>query len=105
MIDREQIGIRISGLRKKAGMSQAALAEKLGVSAQAVSKWENGNNLPDIDVFRELAWLFNTTIDSIVDGDFSFTENNAKNKLPEKVRALALNPERHKLLQSLAAYC
>ena len=42
MVDREQIGIRISGLRKKAGMSQAALAEKLGVSAQAVSKWENG---------------------------------------------------------------
>jgi len=105
MVDREQIGIRISGLRKKTGMSQAALAEKLGVSAQAVSKWENGKNLPDIDVFRELAWLFNTTIDGIVDGDFTFLENGLKNKLPEKVRALVLNTERAKLLESLAAYC
>ena len=63
MIDREQIGIRIAVLRKKAGLSQQALADKLGVSAQAVSKWEGGKNLPDIDMFRELAWLFRMTID------------------------------------------
>lgn len=42
MIDREQIGMRIGVLRKKTGLSQQALAEKLGVSAQAVSKWESG---------------------------------------------------------------
>ena len=65
MIDREQIGIRIAALRKKAGMSQTALAERLGVSAQAVSKWESGRNLPDIDLFCELAWLFDMTIDKI----------------------------------------
>lgn len=65
MIDREQIGIRIAALRKKSGLSQQALAEKLGVSAQAVSKWESGKNLPDIDLFRELAWIFDMTIDSI----------------------------------------
>ena len=105
MVDREQIGIRISGLRKKAGMSQATLAEKLGVSAQAVSKWENGNNLPDIDVFRELAWLFNTTIDNIVEGDFSFSGNDSRIKLPGNIRALALNTERYKLLESLVPYC
>ena len=52
MIDREQIGIRIAALRKKAGLSQQSLAEKLGVSAQAVSKWEGGRNLPNIDMFR-----------------------------------------------------
>lgn len=62
MIDREQIGIRIAALRKKAGWSQQTLAEKLGVSPQAVSKWESGKNLPDIDVFRELAWLFHMTM-------------------------------------------
>lgn len=105
MVDKEQIGIRISGLRKKSGMSQAALAEKLGVSAQAVSKWENGNNLPDIDVFRELAWLLNTTIDAIVEGDFSFSTNDSKVALPGSVRALALNSERYKFLESLAPYC
>ena len=46
MIDREQIGLRISVLRKKAGLSQAELSEKLGISAQAVSKWESGKNYP-----------------------------------------------------------
>lgn len=105
MVDKEQIGVRISGLRKKAGISQATLAEKLGVSAQAVSKWENGNNLPDIDVFRELAWIFETTIDNIVEGDFSFSEKNVKNKLPGNIRELALNAERSKLLESLVPYC
>lgn len=45
MVDREQIGIRIAALRKKAGLSQTALAERLGVSAQAVSKWESGDSL------------------------------------------------------------
>ena len=44
MLDREQIGLRISVLRKKMGLSQADLAEKLGISAQAVSKWESGGS-------------------------------------------------------------
>lgn len=105
MTDKEQIGIRISALRKKSGMSQTALAEKLGVSAQAVSKWENGNNLPDIDTFRELAWLFNTTIDNIVEGNFTFSQGGTQSTLPDNVRALSSNPERTTLLESLAPYC
>lgn len=66
MIDRQKIGLKISSLRKKAGLSQAELAEKLNVSPQAVSKWESGKNLPDIDTFCELSFLFNTSIDTIV---------------------------------------
>lgn len=105
MIDREQIGIRIGALRKKAGLSQQALAEKLGVSAQAVSKWEGGKNLPDIGLFRELAWLFNMTIDSIVEGDLLFTQKSAQKGLPASVKALLPDEERKKLLQSLVPYC
>jgi len=105
MVDREQIGIRIAVLRKKAGMSQVTLAEKLGVSAQAVSKWENGNNLPDMDVFRELAWLFHTSIDGIVEGDLTFVHNIERAKLPERVLALTSGIERRKFLESLAPYC
>ncbi len=45
MVDREQIGMRIAALRRRAGLSQAALAGKLGISAQAVSKWESGDSL------------------------------------------------------------
>lgn len=105
MIDREQIGIRIAALRKKAGLSQLALAEKLGVSAQAVSKWEGGRNLPDIDLFRELAWIFDMSIDSIVEGDLSFAQKSGVKGLPANVAALAHEPERQKLLRGLAPYC
>lgn len=105
MIDREQIGIRIAALRKKAGLSQQALAEKLGVSAQAVSKWESGRNLPDIDLFRELAWLFQMTIDSIVEGDLLFAQKSVQKALPASVEALFPDTERRKFLQSLATYC
>ena len=104
MVDREQIGIRIAALRKKAGLSQQALAEKLGVSPQAVSKWESGKNLPDIDLFRELAWLFNMTIDSIVDGDLLFTQKSSQKALPASVEALFPDAERCRLLQSFVPY-
>ena len=104
MVDREQIGMRIAALRRRAGLSQAALAGKLGISAQAVSKWESGRNLPDIDLFRELAWLFNMTIDSIVEGDLSFVQKSGQKKLPASVEALIPDAERRKVLQSLALY-
>ncbi len=105
MIDREQIGIRIATLRKKAGLSQQALADKLGVSAQAVSKWEGGKNLPDIDMFCELAWLFHMTIDSIVEGDLLFAQKSVQKELPAGVEALFPDAERRRLLHSLATYC
>lgn len=105
MIDREQIGIRIAALRKKAGWSQQALAEKLGVSPQAVSKWESGKNLPDIDIFRELAWLFHMTMDSIVEGDLLFAQKSGQKALPPNVEALFPDGERRRLLQSFLPYC
>ena len=105
MIDRQKTGLRISALRKKAGLSQAELAEKLGISPQAVSKWESGKNLPDIDTFCELTWLFNTTLDNIVNSELIFGHGNERINLPANVRALAQNSQQRKLLESLAPYC
>ena len=51
----EIIGKRISTRRKKLGLTQEQLAEKAGVTAQAVSKWENGHNLPDIENLQIIA--------------------------------------------------
>ena len=51
----EIIGKRISTRRKKLGLTQEQLAEKAGVTAQAVSKWENGHNLPDIENLQAIA--------------------------------------------------
>ena len=48
------IGKRISEYRKKKNLKQDELAEKLGVSPQAVSKWETGKGLPDASIMKEL---------------------------------------------------
>ena len=88
MIDRQQIGLRISVLRKKAGLSQAELAEKLGISPQAVSKWESGKNLPDIDAFCELSWLFNMSIDSIVKRELISCHSDKRQSGPDNTKTL-----------------
>lgn len=52
--------------RKKSGYTQEQIAEKLGVSRQAVAKWENGDSLPDIENVIALADLYEVTVDYLV---------------------------------------
>jgi transcriptional regulator with XRE-family HTH domain/ubiquinone/menaquinone biosynthesis C-methylase UbiE len=66
MIDKTQVGKRIALLRKRCGMSQAALAERLDISTQAVSKWECGQALPDVDILLELSWLFEMSVNALL---------------------------------------
>ncbi len=60
---------RLANYRKKAGLSQEELAEKLGVTRQAVSKWECGESSPDTDNLIALAKLYNVTIDELIYGE------------------------------------
>lgn len=53
--------------RKKNGLSQEGLAEKIGVSRQAVSKWETGEALPEVTKLKALADTFNVTVDFLLD--------------------------------------
>ena len=62
------IGQYIKYLRKAAGMTQKDLAEKLNVSFQAVSKWENGDTLPDTGILLDLCDALNTTADKLLNG-------------------------------------
>ncbi|MGN0628304.1 MAG: helix-turn-helix domain-containing protein [Oscillospiraceae bacterium] len=62
------LGKRISENRKSLGFTQEELAEKLGVSAQAVSKWENDASCPDILLLPEISKLFGITVDSLLSG-------------------------------------
>lgn len=55
---------------KKSGLSQEAVAEKLGVSRQTISKWETGETLPDIRQSKRLAVLYHITLDELVEYDF-----------------------------------
>ncbi len=60
------IGTRIAALRKAHGYTQEELAEKLGVSGQAVSKWENDISYPDILMLPKIASLFGVTTDELL---------------------------------------
>ncbi len=60
---------RLVELRKNSGYSQEELADKIGVSRQAISKWERGESSPDTDNLIELARLYNVTIDDLINGE------------------------------------
>jgi len=62
----QTIGKRIAENRKRLGLTQDALAEQLGVTAQAVSKWENDQSCPDITMLPKLAEIFGTTTDALL---------------------------------------
>ena len=66
MIDNYKIGNRIALLRREKGLTGESFAEKLGVSPQAISKWENGKNLPETALLPAIAALLGTSIDSIL---------------------------------------
>lgn len=63
------IGKNIAALRKEKNMTQEDLAGALGVSAQAVSKWENENSCPDISLLTQIADLFGVTVDELLRKD------------------------------------
>ncbi len=60
------IGKNITRLRKTANMTQLELAEKLSYSDKSVSKWEQGNGIPDVRILMQIAELFGVTLDDLV---------------------------------------
>ena len=73
-MDSIKVGKLIKELRKKNNLTQAELAQKYGVTYQAVSKWENGLNLPDITLLKEMSKDFNINIDEFLEGELSIHE-------------------------------
>lgn len=63
------IGSNISALRKEMGITQEELANVLGVSAQAVSKWENNSSCPDVSLLTNIADYFSVTVDDLLRAD------------------------------------
>ena len=70
-----KIGKHIKELRNRDGVTQDALAEALGVTGQAISKWENESGYPDIGYITPIANFFNVTIDQLFGHDRSESEN------------------------------
>lgn len=67
-MDVKSVGSQIAGLRKQKGLTQNDLGERLGISFQAVSKWERGETLPDTAILLDLAEVLETTVDCILTG-------------------------------------
>lgn len=78
-MDTKLIGKHLQNRRKKLDITQLQLADMLGVTHQAVSRWETGESIPDIQMLDELAKLYNITIDHIINP----TQDVVQSPVPE----------------------
>ena len=77
MIDQVKIGNFLRELRKEKGQTQEEIANMFGVSSRSVSRWENGNTMPDLGILVELADYYDVDIRELIDGERK-TENMDK---------------------------
>lgn len=75
-MDQIKIGKFIAKSRKSKNLTQAQLAEKLGITDRAVSKWETGKSLPDSSVMLELCHILGITVNDLLSGEIIQMENN-----------------------------
>ena len=74
-MNQEKIGTFIKNLRKKNNLTQQDLADKYNVTYQAVSKWENGKNMPDISLLKQMSKDFNVSLEELFDGEIKKKSN------------------------------
>ncbi len=102
----ETLGMRISENRKRLGLTQEEFAEKLGVTAQAVSKWENDISCPDIMLLPQIAGIFGISIDELMGVEKQGTQSQQQtepvitdadlNKLKLRITIFNANKSREK---------
>lgn len=82
---KKQIGKNIASYRKRIGLTQAGLAEKLNYSDKAVSKWERGESVPDVLTLWQLSELFDVTVNELLADPNALPENSgAAQRVMEK---------------------
>ena len=83
-MEQEKIGKFIAKLRKEKRLTQQELAEKLGITDRAISKWENGRGLPDLSLLMPLCKELNISINELLSGEY-LKEENYNEKLEENI--------------------
>lgn len=68
-MDQKKIGDFLKELRKEKGLTQEKLAEQFNVSSRTVSRWENGNNMPDLDILIEISDYYEVDLREILNGE------------------------------------
>ena len=86
-MDTKKIGAFLKQCRKEKNLTQEQLAEKFGVSARTVSRWETGTNMPDLSILIELAEYYDIEIKELLDGERSSTMNKEMKETLDKVAA------------------
>ncbi len=77
-MDQIKIGKFIAECRKKQNLTQSQLAEKLGITDRAISKWENGRAMPDSSLMLDLCSILNISVNDLLSGEVIGMENNDK---------------------------
>jgi len=77
----EKIGGFITSCRKTKGLTQQKLADELGITNKAVSKWETGLGIPDVSLLPALSELLGVTVDELLMGEFKADKNNEDKKM------------------------
>ena len=83
-MNQEKIGKFILECRKEKKLTQAELAEKLGVTDKSISNWENGRNMPDLSLFKLLCELLDISINDLISGE-KVSEDKYQEKLEENI--------------------
>lgn len=91
-MNQEKIGKFITRCRKEHNLTQEQLAEQLGISDRAVSKWERGKNLPDASLMLELSNIFNISVNELLSGEI-IEKKDYMNKAEEIILEMAAKDE------------
>ena len=84
-MDTKKIGAFLKQCRKEKNLTQEQLAEKFGVSARTVSRWETGINMPDLSILVQLAEYYDVEMRELLDGERSQTMNKEMKETLDKV--------------------
>ena len=88
-MDMQKIGAFLSELRKEKNLTQNELGEQIGVTNKTISRWENGNYLPPVEILQILSKLYDVSINEILNGE-RINDSDYKNISEENVKS-ALN--------------
>lgn len=75
-MDQEKFGRLIKEIRKKNNLTQKDLADKYNVTYQAVSKWENGKNMPDMVLIKQISKDYNIPLEDVLEGNYKHKKKN-----------------------------
>ena len=102
-MDQIKIGKFILNCRKEKGLTQEQLAEKLGVTSKSISRWENGNTMPDYSLLKDLCNELDINVNELLSGE-KIKGNDYMNKSEENLIKLRKQIDKRKKVLTIISY-